>query len=205
MHIESKYLKVAALTAAGPKDLRTYLQGVLLRVHAGHVVIAATDGARLTAIRQELTDVSFSGGVRLPPGEYIVPLHVIKSIKGAIVSFNFVPNDAGKMEMTDGSMTTAFEPVEGKFPRVNRVLPEKETSGATASYKTSYLADAGKASKLLGESDGKSVRVYQNGDAPGVVKFQDENVALIIMPFRTTEEATTKLFASRWTEKLPGE
>ncbi len=193
MHIKTKYLKAALLTVAGPKDTRDYLKGVLIEVYPNHVVIVSTDGTRLTLIRQEMDD-----GTSFRTGHYIIPASVIKSINNKIGEVEFHPSkDEGKIEMVDGPTATVFEPIDGKYPNFRNIIPRGRTSGIGANYKTSYVADAGKVSNLLGESRGDYVHICQNGNAAGVVRYKDENVIILIMPWITpiTEDPTTEINA----------
>lgn len=191
MKLKTKYLKAALLTAAGPKDPRYALKGVLIEVCPTHVLIVSTDGARLTLVRQEMDE-----GTYFRRGRYIIPASVIKGISNMSKEVEFhTSKDEAEIKMVDGSTDTLFRPIDGKYPDFRQIIPRERTSGISANYRASYVVDAGKVSKILGEGKGDYVQVYQNGQAPGVVKYKDENVIVIIAPLRPLEDPTTVVSA----------
>ena len=130
MIIDSKILKAIVLAAAR-KDMRYYLNGVL--INARHIV--ATDGARMHAHKH---------GQDWGHGDIIVPIDKMelalkmktKQIKIEKDSINGIP----------------FGTIDGKFPDLTRVIPQnpKTTEGEImANINPEFLLDACKAVKLV--------------------------------------------------------
>lgn len=130
MIIDSKIIK-AIILAAAKKDIRYYLNGVL--INARHIV--ATDGARMHACKH---------GQEWEHGDIIIPIDKVelalkmktKQIKIEKDSINGIP----------------FGTIDGKFPDYSWVIPQnpKTTNGEImANINPEFLLDACKAVKLI--------------------------------------------------------
>lgn len=143
IHIDLKQLRAVAL-ATGRKDIRYYLNGVLVEIGPnGQTFLVATDGDRMHVAQGLICDYG------IPQGQTIIPIDVVNivtKLKGDVVQF--VPAERGK---TGRLGTQEYEAVDGVFPNWRRVLPsncqKKETFG---NVNPEYIADFGRALKYLG-------------------------------------------------------
>ena len=142
VNLPVNYLKASLLVAAS-NDIRYYLNGVLVRVRENDVLIAATDGHRLSVFQVKNAD----GAGDNTPAEVIIPREVLKGIKPLNRHFeNCTLNyDAAQplakcrlAALKDGDRV--FTPIDGKFPVVMRVIPDK-VSGKKGFFNPFYLAD----------------------------------------------------------------
>jgi hypothetical protein len=80
----------------------------------------------------------------------------------------------------------AMPPVDGTFPTIERVVPDANAiGGETASFNPLYLADIGKAAKILtGNVNG--FHLGHNGGSPALVSFDAAagNAFAVVMPYR---------------------
>ena len=103
----------AVMLAAAKNDVRSYLNGVMVR----NGEIAASNGHKALMIK--------SDGIK-SDGEYIIDNDTLKMIVTAHKSIN---GDA-RIEVVDsvaitGKSIISITPVDGKFPDINRVIPQK--------------------------------------------------------------------------------
>lgn len=198
-------LKVSALAAAlmcaGKKDVRYYLNGVLLDFRAGKIV--ATDGHRL-----------FCGAipaVDFPP--VIVPRDIIESTlkahkalpkrarQGMSLYVNVrtvsVPkaghepaHDVTHVELQHVAAGARFEApaIDGRFPEYARVITT-ETSGTPSGYNAQYIAEAAEALATYREADtaaaGSFMKWHFNGPhGAGTFTQGDAPALVVIMPVR---------------------
>lgn len=139
---------IRAVMLAAKKDVRYYLNGVMVR----NGEIAATNGHRLLLIKSQRIKSD---------GEYIIDNDtlnmIVKSHKGI--------KGSSRVEVVDSMTTTGsskirITPVDGKFPDVNRVIPQ-ETSGEIAHFNYEYLLACQKANcEFFDSSDASAYRIY---------------------------------------------
>jgi DNA polymerase III subunit beta len=148
MQIPTDHLKAALLFAA-KKDVRNYLNGVLIEWDRENVTIAATDGHRLFAATCPMDEP-------VEPGSVIVSYD---DIKRALTGYKaecieFTPNaDHIRQIATLGSVS--FLPLDGTYPDWRLVVPAK-ISGEAAQFNPAYVGDLAKASKALGVKDAQA-------------------------------------------------
>ena len=138
----------AVMMAAAKKDVRYYLNGVMVR----NGEIAATNGHMLLLIKSKRIKSD---------GEYIIDNDtlnmIVKSHKGI--------KGGNRVEVVDSMTTTGsskihITPVDGKFPDVNRVIPQ-ETSGEIAHFNYEYLLACQKANcEFFDSSDASAYQIY---------------------------------------------
>src|SRR5690348_4954473 len=108
----------AALSHAGKRDVRFYLNGVCLDLNAGRIV--ATDGNRMFICR---------GPLDAGAGQVIIPRDVIESAvkaadkKGCMLSVSIVTGEAGTatLALPSGAQFGATL-IDGRFPDWQRVI-----------------------------------------------------------------------------------
>lgn len=182
--------------AAATNDVRYYLNGVLFRFSDGLLTLIGTDGHRVAQIKLTV-DV---GDVR---GDWIVKNDSVAALTAAIKvkksdTSQLLITPAGEKDkdltVAWGGIVLTLEAQEGKFPDINRALPQKEPVGAPEVHlNLVYFEAAAKALKpLVGGKykgvkietrDGRTpVRISGNPDAS--VPSVQEAPTVHIMPMR---------------------
>ncbi len=188
MQIPTNHLKAALLFAA-KKDVRYYLNGVLIEWDSENVTIVATDGHRLFAATHPVDEPA-------EPGSVIVSYDDVKcALSGyKAETIEFTPNDSVGVRLQHGLQTAtlgnaSFQPIDGTYPDWRLVVPAK-ISGETAQFDPRYVGDLAKASKALGVKDAQA-HVYHNGMSAALVTFGGrEDCYAILMPMRNGETNT---------------
>jgi DNA polymerase-3 subunit beta len=174
----------AALSHAAVKDIRYYLNGVLLEFTAsGDIHIVATDGHRMfcgliPAAIARWTDTPQKG-----PFSIIVPSDTVKTaVKGkGDITLSAMPD--GRYSLGD----PIFTPIDGKFPDWRRVIPTKRIQQDALQFNWSYIADAEKAIQTWHDSKPNTeLRTY---DGSGVMHGPDCTAFCVIMPRRSEKVA----------------
>jgi hypothetical protein len=177
----------AALLFASDEETRYYLKGVHLLRRADHLRITATDGHRLFCAMQTLDEPGDDFNIILPRDG------LKKALTGLPRGFDLIPldlewqstvtlNPVKRATLNDVSMA----PIDGTFPTIERVVPDAGSiTGETASFNPLYLADIGKAAKILcGNANG--FHLGHNGGSPALVSFDAAAGAAfaVVMPHR---------------------
>jgi hypothetical protein len=182
--ITVNFLK-AALLFASDEETRYYLKGVHLLRRGDHLRITATDGHRLFCAMQMLTPDQ-SG----PNFDVILPRDGLKkALTGVHRNCEVLALDLewdGDRVKRAVLNDLAMPPVDGTFPTIERVVPDANAiGGETASFNPLYLADLGKAAKILtGNVNG--FHLGHNGGSPALVSFDAAagNAFAVVMPYR---------------------
>ena len=164
----------AVMLAAAKKDVRYYLNGVMVR----NGEVAATNGHMLLLIKSD--DIKSDG-------EYIIDNDTLKMIVSAhkgVKGDN--PTEVKDGMVITGSSKISINPIDGKFPDVNLAIPQ-ETSGEIAHFNYEYLLTCQKANgEFLG---GKYlwIKLQHNGKAGSKFESEDEEgnkLVGVVMPIR---------------------
>ena len=164
----------AIMMAAAKKDVRYYLNGVMVR----NGEIAATNVHMVLLIQSEKIKSD---------GEYIIDNDTLKMILTAhkgIKGDN--PVEVIDSMTTTGSSKISITPVDGKFPDVNRVIPQKP-SGEIAHFNAEYLLAFQKANKEFLGRKNVYIKMQHNGQAGAKFESDDEdgNILIgVVMPVR---------------------
>lgn len=192
--INQNHLKAVA-RAMATKDIRYYLNGVLVEFNGAELRLVATDGHRLHGVRVEL------GGLVVDPVSFIVPAAMVqrmikaKAPRGssrATVELYFDP-ETKRIEaaLPDGSsiLDTA---IDGVFPDYRRLFDFDVNEPALAHYNPQYLLDL-ELSMLdyLGKpkTSASGYAITQRGESLGVVSF--DGFFAGVMPIRSSHYETT--------------
>ena len=168
-----KWLKAVSLAAA-KNDIRYYINGIVVR----NGELAATNGSIVLLIKSEKIKSD---------GEYIIDNDTLKMI---VASKKGIKGDS-RIEVEDGAFIIGgnkifIAPLDGKFPDVNRVIPQ-ETSGEIAHFNYEYLLTCQKANgEFLG---GKRpwIKLQHNGRDGSKFESEDEEgnkLVGVVMPIR---------------------
>lgn len=158
--IPTKYLK-AALLAAGKKDIRLYLNGVLIECCADGTRVVATDGTIAAVMRHEV-----DSPIIMPMASFIVPRDVVEaSIKAKRLETTF--DCQSGQHIMNGSLL--FTPVDGTFPDYRRIF-HKQVSGEASVFNPELFATFGKMAQALGCTP-SAVTLHQNGQSAAMVSI----------------------------------
>ena len=178
------FLKAAQLFAS-TEQTRYYLCGVHLLRRGDHLRIAATDGHRLFAAAHTPEESGADFDVILPRDG------LKKALTGLPrgmhdIAVTVETSDTGRHVRAQVG-DVAMAPVDGSFPEIDRVIPNAAgLTGDVAHFNPLYIADVGKAAKLLGDSV-SGFTLSHNGDAPALVTFAHTRDALaVLMPMRAS-------------------
>lgn len=193
--INQNHLKSVA-RAMATKDIRHYLNGVLVEYNGADLRLVATDGHRLHGVRVEL------GGLVVEPVSFIIPAAMVQRIikakaprgsSRATVALYFDP-ETKRIEaaLPDGSsiLDTA---IDGVFPDYRRLFDFDVGEPALAHYNPQYLLDL-ELSMLdylgLSKTEASGHAITQRGEGLGVVSF--DGFFAGVMPIRSSNYETTK-------------
>jgi len=187
--IPAPYLK-AALTHAGDRDIRGYLNCVRVEVvSTGDVYIVATDGARLFAGRIPAANVQ-APALPLVPMAVSIPRDTVKralSSRIASLTLRVDPLALGDV---------SFVQPDGVYPDWRRVVPPAEADAAPADFHWQLLADAESALRTWCGKPHMLAHTSIRGENPALVTCSDENVFAVVMPARLKADAPP--FAQRF-------
>ena len=184
--IKTNELK-ALLLCAAKNDIRYYLNGVHFESTSNGIIAASTDGHRLLCIN--LPSEQAEGIKALIPRALIEAAVKTKSvyIEITIEGANVTLSSAG--QNVSGSIG------EGVFPDFRRVIPNSVTGeSGGAQFQTDYISDFDKIGKLI--NGGKASLMLNGPLNTALVKFTDENVIGVLMPFK--HELPTSLTRPAW-------
>ena len=167
------WIKAVSLAAA-KDDVRYYLNGVMVR----NGEMAATNGHMALLIQSD--DIKSDG-------EYIIDNDTFKMI---LTAHKGIKGDT-RIEVIDGAVATGnskvnITPLDGNFPDVNRVIPQK-TSGEIAHFNYEYLLVCQKANGEFFGSKGAYIKLQHNGNKGAKFESEDEdgnNLIGVVMPVR---------------------
>lgn len=164
----------AVMLAAAKKDVRYYLNGVMVR----NGEMAATNGHMALIIKSD--DIKSDG-------QYIIGNDTLKMI---VTAHKGIKGD-NRVEVINGMTTTGINkisitPVDGKFPDVNRVIPAN-TSGEVGQFDFDYLATLQKANQEFLVMRNALIYLQHNGPV-SAAKFETETYEAVlvgvVMPVR---------------------
>jgi DNA polymerase-3 subunit beta len=168
--IPENVLKAMSLLAS-KKDVRYYLNGVLVESNSQHTRIVATDGHILGIYQTSETahdDEAFS---IIIPNEIIAKLDKKK---------NFLSTTENGNWSIDGIL---FNPIDGKFPDYSRVLPKGEMTKEVAQFNPDFITRFQKVGKLLGQKIAPTIS--HNGGSSALVDIGLPQFVGVMMPLRT--------------------
>jgi hypothetical protein len=184
--INVNFLK-AALLFASDEQTRYYLKGVHLLRRGDHLRITATDGHRLFCAMQTLDAPGDNFDIILPrDGLKKALTGVHRNCEVLALDLEWYRDRVNRDRVKRAVLNDlAMPPVDGTFPTIERVVPDANSiDGETASFNPLYLADIGKAAKLLGAGVA-DFHLGHNGTSPALVTFGGTADALaVIMPLR---------------------
>ena len=167
------WLKAVSLAAA-KNDVRYYLNGVMIR----NGEIAATNGHMALMVKSESIKSD---------GEYIIDNDTLKML---LTTHKGIKGDT-RIEVVDsvaitGKSKISITPVDGKFPDINRVIPQ-EPSGEIAHFNYEYLLACQKANGEFLDHKYPWIKLQHNGDKGAKFESEDDagnKLIGVVMPVR---------------------
>ena len=183
----------AVFLALANRDIRFYLNGMLIQCSGRTVRLVATDGHRLHMIDlpQEVPCPPLVEGVIVPRA--LIDWALKNSKPGQSVQ---ITTDGSAVTIAAGGASMSGAAVDGTYPEYSRILPRGIPTGEVAQFNPQYVSDAYTAVKELAGKCTKSFPTLQhNGLAAATVAY--ERFLAVIMPLRATmgHEPDARLFA----------
>ena len=186
MIINLKALKAVALFVS-KDETRYYLKGVNVQFREDHIIMVATNGHYLTAMRQSLDEPLDS-----PIADTIIPIELIDRIK--LTKHDDKAElyvDGHKVTITYMGATYVDGHIDATFPDWRRITPSS-VSGEAAQYDASYAALYMKAARMFDKS--AQIKIAHNGLSPALVTWLPVESGLdafgVLMPIRSNGALT---------------
>lgn len=176
MLIPVEYIN-ALLCFAVKKDIRNYLNSIMLEILPTESRLVATDGCMIGVFRICSTD-------NLPPMQIIIPrepLDKIKSKRGEFIEIIASP-DNKEVTIKHGNSTVTCEVINSKYPEYRRVIPDSYT-GESAQFNGELLTNIIKAYKCL-HTGFPAPFITHNGTGGALIDLNCDNFCGVIMPLR---------------------
>lgn len=178
--VESAVLKAMALTAAR-KGIRYYLNGVLVTNVDGRLVLASTDGHRLTIFGSD--SAQYTGPDFIMPIELVTRAAALLTGEARTVDVSF---REGRITVSAFTSEVSDIPIDGTFPDWRLVIPQT-ISGEIAPgmpVNATYVAAYSRMSKALGVSS--AIKIRPNGRGAWLVGIEDQRFVCVLMPMEPT-------------------
>lgn len=163
----------ALLHFAAKKDVRYYLNGILIEVSNGTIRGCATTGHFLAVTTLGQTDA--------PDGAYILPRELVERMTKTKSAYDLTLSET----TITASHGHAGVPIDGKFPDWRRVMVWPSADEAPAVFDAELLHDIAKASKCLGYKHGY-YKMSQFGVDGAVFQIADDFFGRV-MPLRAKD------------------
>ena len=161
----------AMLNLSGKKDIRYYLNGVLVQVHENRLRLVATDGHVMGVYQDEIaSDDSF---------QIVIPNEIISKLDKK--QTNVLTNADGVWKIDN----IIFAPIDGQYPDYMRVLPTKELTKEIAQFNPDFIARFAKVGKTLTRAKTPIVQITHNGQSSALVDIGiPDRFIGVVMPLR---------------------
>lgn len=188
--IDAKPIRAALHCAANNKDLRTYLAGVYIKFKDAPAGVKATvagcDGHILfVALASAWSHSDDNAPKEWAGASIIIPSDVIKKLDKKADEYDFEQISANVYKL-DGIV---FEPLDGTYPDISRVIPDSTTLSArepkAALYNPDLIVRAQKALQThYGTKPTAVFQFAQYGDDCGIMHMGENSAQVVVMPIR---------------------
>ena len=174
------------------KDVRFYLNGILVEATKTHTTLVATDGHVLGVYKNEEKN-EISEKIKY---QFILPNDALKNLKVSIIKdelvcLEFEPDENSKVNtviIKSVAITLTTQTIDAKFPDWRRILP-RETSNEAGHYNPEILARFIKVAKDFGKKPW-NINLHQNGVSAAVLMIGGiENFLGVVMPMRKDSDS----------------
>ncbi len=184
--IKTNELK-ALLLCAAKNDIRSYLNSIHFESTNNGIIAASTDGHRLLCIN--LPDQQAEGV------KCLVPRALIEAAIKTKAPTIDITIDGQQVTLSSAGQNVSGSLTDGVFPDYRRVIPNSVSGIQGNEFNNEYLVAFDKIGKLI---NGGKASVLQNDGSAALVKFDNENVIGVLMPFK--HELPTSLSRPAWLE-----
>ena len=199
--LKIKDIKAVSYAMAN-KDIRYYLNGVLVEHNGIETRLAATDGHRIHLVRVEHDSALVS-----EPVKYIIP----RDFVAQLIKTKFSKNDIKQVTLTFSDMKVAAalpngneivsKLINGVFPDYCRVIP-RSLSGEYSYLNPEYQIDAVNGLIDYSENKNLTIKIKHNGEGAAVLAYK--NYIAVIMPVRNEFAPVSDNPDTVWTSSLAG-
>lgn len=196
----------ASLVCAAKDDVRNYLEGILVEVHAKHILLVSTNGHFMSVIRSKYValheDGSFDG--RAVGKSFIIPRESIESFlkicdKGSTATIDFDTQPDGGLDRvqfaihdSQGHMVEG-KSIDGKYPDWRGIIPSvprDSAKGPCVTYNASYVGDFGRIAKILGLKN-QAVKLTEYYGSTFMVNITHEDFLGVLMGMKDLADVDT--------------
>lgn len=199
--LKIKDIKAVSYAMAN-KDIRYYLNGVLVEHNGIETRLVATDGHRIHLVRVEHNRALVSEPVKyIVPRDFVAQILKTKFSKSAIKQVTLTFSDMKVAAALPNGDEIISKLIDGKFPNYYHIIP-KNLSGEYAYLNPEYQLDA--VNGLIDYSENKTitVKIKHNGEGSAVLAY--ENYLAVIMPVRSKFAPLSDNPDTVWTSSLAG-
>jgi len=199
--IKIKDIKAVSHAMAN-KDIRYYLNGMLVEHNGIETRLIATDGHRLHAVRIEHDSALVSEPVKyIIPRDFVAQLIKTKFPKGYNKELTLTFSEGKVSAAMPNGNEIVSKLVDGVFPDYRRVIPSS-LSEEYAYLKPEYQLDA--VNGLIDYSENKklTIKIKHNGEGTAVLAYG--NYLAVIMPVGVSYAPLSDNPDAVWTSSLSG-
>lgn len=199
--LKIKDIKAVSYAMAN-KDIRYYLNGMLVEHNGIETRLVATDGHRIHLVRVEHNRALVSEPVKyIVPRDFVAQILKTKFSKSAIKQVTLTFSDMKVAAALPNGNEIVSKLIDGKFPNYYHIIP-KNLSGEYAYLNPEYQLDA--VNGLIDYSENKTitVKIKHNGEGSAVLAY--ENYLAVIMPVRSKFAPVSDNPDTVWTSSLAG-
>ena len=178
---------------ADKKDPRYYLHGVYVKIKQGkatnepRAVVASTNGCILFVGLSEVDSTyEFPDIAPWLDQSLIIPIDAIKSLDKKAHTVHLSQIDANTYRLGN----TVFTPIDGQYPDIARVIPDREQLDSKeqkpAVFNPDLLARANKALQTYyGAKPTTTYQLNQYGDDAAIMHAGENRAQVVVMPIRS--------------------
>lgn len=188
--------------AMANKDIRYYLNGMLVEHNGIETRLAATDGHRLHLVRVEHDSALVSEPVKyIIPRDFVAQLIKTKFSKSSVKQVTLTFSDMKVAAALPNGDEIISKLIDGVFPDYCRVIP-RSLSGEYSYLKPEYQLDAVNGLIDYSENKNLTIKIKHNGEGAAVLAY--ENYLAVIMPVRNDFAPLSDNPDTVWTSSLAG-
>ena len=195
IEIDNNTLAAMKLFAA-TKDVRYYLNGLLLEIGRHESRLVGTNGHMMAALRIECDQPPIREPVRvILPNDGLTHVKKKGTVTVSVGSPALQDSSACAIAVECGGVSWSGLSIDGRYPDWRRIVPAS-ASGDTAQFDPHYMTLFQDAAALLARGKTPMATFAHNGNSPAIVDVGDENFIGVLMPWRAEPVSTAPAWAS---------
>lgn len=175
----------AMLLCAAKKDIRYYLNGILVDVRENDATLVATTGSIILTVPLDAESIEDR-----TIGEFIIPRELIEAVKPMKIGRTTLPITItigpDRACSVQGATTATGLTIDGTYPTWRRVIPAT-ASGEAGQFDPDLLAVFADVRRLLSGAGGRPI-LHHNGTESARVSNLGAKAIGVIAPMRHTRE-----------------